>query len=166
MILSSSHLFTSILIIVILPAFPSPTSSTFLSSDSREGFELDKSCHRFVSQQQNPAWAGHRTHKNMFSLQYDQYRDIESQEELLVPGMSKTDNMLRWGFIRKVYGIVSLQLILTAIVAGIIYAVPPVRGFVTSSLAFQLTFAILPLVGKILPLSRQFDALSIAAHSQ
>lgn len=36
-------------------------------------------------------------------VQYDQYRDIESQEELLVPGMSKTDNMLRWGFIRKVH---------------------------------------------------------------
>ncbi|CAL5229149.1 g12423 [Coccomyxa viridis] len=83
------------------------------------------------------------------SGKYAQYRDIESQEELLVPGMSKTDNMLRWGFIRKVYGIVSAQLILTAIVAGIIYAVPPVRGFVTTSLAFQLTFAILPLVGLI-----------------
>ena len=38
----------------------------------------------------------------MVRVQYDQYRDIESQEELLVPGMSKTDNMLRWGFIRKV----------------------------------------------------------------
>ena len=123
-------------------------------------------CHRFVSQQQNPAWAGQQNSRTCFSLQYDQYRDIESQEELLVPGMSKTDNMLRWGFIRKVYGIVSLQLILTAIVAGIIYAVPSVRGFVTSSLAFQLTFAILPLVGKILLLSRQSDALSIAAHSQ
>ena len=46
------------------------------------------------------------------------------------------------------YGIVSAQLILTAVVAGIIYAVPPVRGFVTTSLAFQLTFAILPLVGE------------------
>lgn len=46
------------------------------------------------------------------------------------------------------YGIVSAQLILTAFVAGIIYAVPPVRSFVTTSLAFQLTFAILPLVGE------------------
>ena len=57
----------------------------------------------------------------------------------------------------QVYGIVSAQLILTAIVAGIIYAVPPVRGFVTTSLAFQLTFAILPLVGKTVdqPLSAQ-----------
>ena len=97
----------------------------------------------------------------MCPLQYDQYRDIESQEELLVPGMSKTDNMLRWGFIRKVYGIVSLQLILTAIVAGIIYAVPPVRGFVTSSLAFQLTFAILPLVGETLLLFRRSRAQAL-----
>ena len=48
----------------------------------------------------------------------------------------------------QVYGIVSALLILTALVAGIIYAVPPVRGFVTTSLAFQLTFAILPLVGE------------------
>lgn len=31
------------------------------------------------------------------------YRDPESLEEVpLVPGMSKTDNMLRWGFIKKV----------------------------------------------------------------
>ena len=81
-----------------------------------------------------------------------------------MPGMSKTDNMLRWGFIRKVYGIVSLQLILTAIVAGIIYAVPPVRGFVTASLAFQLTFAILPLVGDTLRLSRQSGAQALLAH--
>ena len=49
----------------------------------------------------------------------------------------------------QVYGIVSCQLILTAIVAAIIYAVPPVRGFVTTSLAFQLTFAILPLIGEL-----------------
>ena len=31
------------------------------------------------------------------------YRDPESLEEIpLVPGMSRTDNMLRWGFIKKV----------------------------------------------------------------
>ena len=30
------------------------------------------------------------------------YRDPESLEDIpLVPGMSKTDNMLRWGFIKK-----------------------------------------------------------------
>ena len=45
------------------------------------------------------------------------------------------------------YGIISAQLVLTALVAAIILAVEPVRNFVTHSLAFQLTFAFLPLVG-------------------
>ena len=141
-----------------------PTSSTLISSDCSEGFELGKGVTELCHSSRTRPGRAHGI-QECVSLQYDQYRDIESQEELLVPGMSKTDNMLRWGFIRKVYGIVSLQLILTAIVAGIIYAVPPVRGFVTSSLAFQLTFAILPLVGKILLLSKQSGALSIAADS-
>lgn len=34
------------------------------------------------------------------------------------------------GFLRKVYGILSAQLILTVIIAGICIAVPPVKGFV------------------------------------
>ena len=45
-------------------------------------------------------------------LQYDHCRDIESQEELLVPGMSRTDNMLRWGFIRKVSALTRPQVII------------------------------------------------------
>ena len=53
------------------------------------------------------------------------------------------------GICLQVYGIVSCQLVLTAIVAAIIYTVPPVRGFVITSLAFQLTFAILPLIGEL-----------------
>jgi uncharacterized membrane protein len=51
----------------------------------------------------------------------------------------------------QVYGIIASQLVLTAIVAGTILASPPVRSFVTSSIAFQVTFALLPLVGKINP---------------
>ena len=47
----------------------------------------------------------------------------------------------------QVYGIISAQLVLTAIVSGTILAVPPVRGFVTTSLWFQITCAVLPLVG-------------------
>ena len=41
----------------------------------------------------------------LFVLQYEEhatYRDPESLEEvLLVPGMSRTENMLRWGFIKS-----------------------------------------------------------------
>ena len=45
--------------------------------------------------------------------------DPEAQEEVpLVPGMGKLDNALRWGFIKKVYGIMSTQLALTAVVAA------------------------------------------------
>ena len=35
-----------------------------------------------------------------------------------MPGLSKLDNALRWGFIKKVYGILSAQLLLSACVAA------------------------------------------------
>ena len=77
------------------------------------------------------------------------YRDPESLEDIpLVPGIGRTENALRWGFIKKVYGIVATQLLLTAIVGAIIYTVQPVQNFVLGSPAFQITFAILPLVGE------------------
>lgn len=84
------------------------------------------------------------------SSSHGKYTDVESQEEVpLVPGLSKLDNTLRWGFIRKVYGIISAQLVLTAVVAAIIMFNHPVRSFVTGSLAFQIVVAILPLIGLI-----------------
>ncbi|XP_024532232.1 BI1-like protein [Selaginella moellendorffii] len=46
--------------------------------------------------------------------------DIESAR-------STSDLDLRWGFIRKVYGILMSQLVLTAIVAGIVVAVKPIN---------------------------------------
>lgn len=57
----------------------------------------------------------------LHALQYqppggDVYRDPESLEETpLVPGMTPTENSLRWGFINKVFGIVGCQLALTAV---------------------------------------------------
>lgn len=57
-------------------------------------------------------------------------------------------NMLSLSCRAQVYGIISAQLVLTAVVAGTVLAVPPVRTFVTTSLWFQLTCAILPLVGE------------------
>ncbi|KAK9835412.1 hypothetical protein WJX81_007898 [Elliptochloris bilobata] len=76
--------------------------------------------------------------------------DPEAQEEVpLVPGLSKMDNALRWGFIKKVYGIMSAQLFLTALVAAVIMFNEPVQRFVMGSMAFQITCAVLPLVGLI-----------------
>ncbi len=68
------------------------------------------------------------------------YRDPESLEDVpLVPGLNKLDNMLRWGFIKKVYGIISAQMILTVIVASVIIFNEPVQHFVTSSAPFQIS---------------------------
>ena len=120
-----------------------------------------------------------------------------------MPGLSKLDNALRWGFIKKVYGILSAQLLLSACVAagarrararrrlstarsfsavpllllcvilrvadGVCALAPvimfnaPVQRFVMGSLAFQLTFAILPLVGaRPPPLCRLPSLLGLA----
>ncbi|KAH9623894.1 hypothetical protein KSS87_003110 [Heliosperma pusillum] len=42
--------------------------------------------------------------------------DIE-EGEVLYPGLGYGENQLRWGFVRKVYGILSAQLILTTLVS-------------------------------------------------
>ncbi|KAK9823300.1 hypothetical protein WJX72_001740 [[Myrmecia] bisecta] len=76
--------------------------------------------------------------------------DPESLEQTpLAPHMGKTETMLRWGFIKKVYGIICAQLLLTSLSACVILFNAPVRAFVTSNVAFQITFCILPLVGLI-----------------
>ncbi len=49
----------------------------------------------------------------------------------------------------KVYGIIASQVVLTAVVAAVIYMNAPIQNFVLNSPAFQLTFAILPLLGKM-----------------
>jgi FtsH-binding integral membrane protein len=75
----------------------------------------------------------------------DVYRDPESLEETpLVPGMSPTENSLRWGFINKVFGIVGCQLGLTAVMAAIIMFNAPVQNFVLGNVAVQIVFALLP----------------------
>jgi len=56
--------------------------------------------------------------------------DIEGASDQLAPGMSKGENILRWGFIRKVYGIVAMQLLLTTIVAATMMANKPLALFV------------------------------------
>lgn len=72
----------------------------------------------------------------------------------------------------QVYGIIASQLVLTAMVAGVILALPSVRSFVMSSLAFQATFAVLPLIGErhrlchlaeTSPLSRQLHILGLSS---
>lgn len=54
-------------------------------------------------------------------LKADKFDDLEAGfggSSMLYPGISADENTLRWGFIRKVYGILSVQILLTTIVAG------------------------------------------------
>ena len=96
-----------------------------------------------------PSLARFMFKQTVLCMQPAVYRDPESLEDIpLVPGIGRTENALRWGFIKKVYGIVATQLLLTALVGAIIYTVQPVQNFVLGSPAFQITFAILPLVGE------------------
>ena len=64
-----------------------------------------------------------------------------------MPGMNKLDNMLRWGFIKKVYGIISAQMVLTVIVASAIIFNEPVQHFVTNSAPFQISVFLLSFLG-------------------
>ncbi|KAL1806504.1 hypothetical protein ACET3Z_029572 [Daucus carota] len=76
--------------------------------------------------------------------------DLEAQNGYLYPGMMENPE-LRWGFIRKVYVILSLQLLLTVGVASVVVFVEPINDFVLHTpagfaiyiLSVVLTFIIL-----------------------
>lgn len=74
--------------------------------------------------------------------------DIEAGNALY-PGISATENDLRLGFIRKVFGLVSCQLALTAAVALFLVLNPPLQHAMASSLAIQLTLMLVSIAGLI-----------------
>lgn len=79
----------------------------------------------------------------------DVFVDLEGGSIPLYPGISLEDNAFRWDFIRKIYTILSLQLILTIAVGSIVVFVRPVAVFfVTSSagLALYIVLVILPFI--------------------
>lgn len=50
----------------------------------------------------------------------------------LYPGIPADENELRWGFIRKVYSILSIQVLLTAAVSAFVVFTPAVLEFFVS----------------------------------
>lgn len=74
--------------------------------------------------------------------------DIETGEALY-PGASSTDNMLRWGFIRKVYGIVGMQLAVTVLVASFIVAHPALQLQLVNNVGIQVFLMVLSILGLI-----------------
>ena len=76
-------------------------------------------------------------------------RDLEAggeQAGLLGPGASALDNLARWGFVRKVYGILAFQLAISSGVAALMMFHRPTQRFVLASTAFQVVSIVLPLL--------------------
>ncbi|CAI9771020.1 unnamed protein product [Fraxinus pennsylvanica] len=53
--------------------------------------------------------------------------DIEAGDGLLYPGIGYGENQLRWGFIRKVYGILAAQILLTTVVSAVTVLYAPIN---------------------------------------
>mmetsp|Transcript_27963 Transcript_27963/g.46873 ORF Transcript_27963/g.46873 Transcript_27963/m.46873 type:complete len:263 (+) Transcript_27963:170-958(+) len=69
--------------------------------------------------------------------------------DALAPGFSHGENLLRIGFIRKVYGILSAQLILTAAVAGWIVTSPATRDAIATTPGMMTVAGLAPVLGLI-----------------
>lgn len=67
-------------------------------------------------------------------------------EATLYPGLSYGENQLRWGFIRKVYGILSAQLLLTTLISAVVVLNPPVNDLLTGSSGILLFLCIVPFI--------------------
>eukprot|EP00238_Polyblepharides_amylifera_P006256 CAMPEP_0196579656 /NCGR_PEP_ID=MMETSP1081-20130531/24160_1 /TAXON_ID=36882 /ORGANISM="Pyramimonas amylifera, Strain CCMP720" /LENGTH=254 /DNA_ID=CAMNT_0041899303 /DNA_START=158 /DNA_END=922 /DNA_ORIENTATION=+ len=78
------------------------------------------------------------------------YSNMESGiPDLLYPGVSQAENILRLGFIRKVYGILSAQMVLTAAVSGTIVLNDSIKNAMVQTPGLLFLAAFLPLVGLI-----------------
>ncbi|OAY78510.1 BI1-like protein [Ananas comosus] len=62
----------------------------------------------------------------------------------LYPGLSRGESDLRWGFVRKVYGILAAQLLLTTAVSAATVLYSPVNALLAGSPALALALAFLP----------------------
>lgn len=73
--------------------------------------------------------------------------DLEAGNgETLYPGLSLGENQLRWGLIRKVYGILAAQLVLTTIVAAATVLYTPITDLLRGSFGFVMLLSIVPFI--------------------
>ncbi|GER29739.1 bax inhibitor-1 family protein [Striga asiatica] len=87
----------------------------------------------------------------MWSQPYRKY-DVESGAEPLYPAMLESPE-LRWSFIRKIYTIISVQLLLTIAVAAVVVTVHPISRFfatTSSGLALYVVLLFTPFIGKVI----------------
>jgi hypothetical protein len=72
--------------------------------------------------------------------------DLEGGKgETLYPGLSYGENQLRWGFIRKVYGILSAQLVLTTAVSAAVVLYAPLNVLLNGNSGLLFLFSVLSL---------------------
>lgn len=81
-----------------------------------------------------------------FKMGFDDLEAGFGPNKLLYPGIGAEENALRWGFIRKVYGILSVQLVLTTIVAGFVVMYDPIKEFFLQTPGLVLFLAFVPLI--------------------
>lgn len=75
--------------------------------------------------------------------------DLEVGARPLYPMMLESPE-LRWSFIRKIYSILAVQLLVTIAVAAVVVSVPPIATFFVSTgggLALYIVLIILPFLG-------------------
>ncbi|XP_008775649.1 protein LIFEGUARD 2-like [Phoenix dactylifera] len=75
-------------------------------------------------------------------------RDVESGPQALYPTMLESPE-LRWAFIRKIYAILTVQMLLTVAVAAVVVSVRPISHFFVSSgagLGLYIFLIILPFI--------------------
>ncbi|XP_019181041.1 PREDICTED: BI1-like protein [Ipomoea nil] len=70
--------------------------------------------------------------------------DIE--EGTLYPGLGYGENQLRWGFIRKVYGILAAQILLTTVISAITVLYAPVNELLRSNSGLLIFLIFLPFI--------------------
>lgn len=70
----------------------------------------------------------------------------DEEAAVLYPGISGEESQLRWGLIRKVYGIVGTQLLLTAFVAALVVLCRPLSLFLLNAPFLFFLLAITPFI--------------------
>ncbi|KAL3508003.1 hypothetical protein ACH5RR_033385 [Cinchona calisaya] len=72
--------------------------------------------------------------------------DLEAGGNLLYPGIGYGENQLRWGFIRKVYGILAAQIVLTTLVSALIVLHDPINQLLRGNSILLLFLCFIPFV--------------------
>ncbi|MCO5606373.1 hypothetical protein L7F22_060561 [Adiantum nelumboides] len=75
-----------------------------------------------------------------------QQEEYDEEAAVLYPGLSGEESQLRWGLVRKVYGILGTQLVLTALVAALVVLYRPLSVFLLDAPFLLFLLAIMPFI--------------------